>query len=314
VQIPPLLEIINLSKYFEKQGGFFSKKSVVVAVQRVSFEIANVETLGLVGESGSGKSTIARAILGLIPKNEGDVLFFGKSIFALKGKELADIRKNIQIIFQNPDTSLNPRKTVHSILSDPLAIQGIKDEGRIEEVLMFVGLSKINLSSFPHQFSLGQKQRIAIARSLVSFPKLLVADEPISSLDISISASIINLLAELKERMGLSMLFISHDLRMVEYIADRVAVIYSGKIVEIGRKKEVFSHPEHPYTKLLIDSIPRDYAKERKGFSVSQGFEEQLSEGCRFAFRCPQKKPICFRVEPDFVKISTLHSVLCHNL
>ena len=310
----PLLEVVNLSKHFEKQGGFFSRKSTITAVRGVSFEIAKVETLGLVGESGSGKSTIARAILRLIPKDGGEVFLFGKPIFALRGEELARVRRDIQIIFQNPDASLNPRKTIYSILNDPLIIQKIKDGGRIKEVLRLVGLSSINLSSFPHQFSGGQRQRIAIARSLVSSPKLLVADEPVSSLDISISGAIINLLSDLKERMGLSILFISHDLRMVEYIADRVAVIYAGKIVEIGEKREVFCNPRHPYTRLLIDSIPSgDYTKERKGFPVLEASSGLSSEGCGFAERCPEKKPICKEIEPCFVKISSLHSVLCHN-
>ncbi|MFH0775967.1 MAG: oligopeptide/dipeptide ABC transporter ATP-binding protein [bacterium] len=307
---PSILEVINLFKHFEKQGGFFSKKSTIAAVRGVSFEMAQGETLGLVGESGSGKSTIARAILRLIPKDGGEVFFFGRSIFALKGKELARVRRDIQIIFQSPDASLNPRKTIYSILKDPLIIQKIRDEGRIKEVLRLVGLSGRDLSSFPHQFSLGQKQRIAIARSLVSFPKFLVADEPVSSLDISISASIINLLSELKERMGLSMLFISHDLRMVEYIADRVAVIYSGKIVEIGEKREVFDNPRHPYTRLLIDSIP---ANHPEGFSIPQASESSISSGCRFAERCPEKKPICKEMEPEMTEISSSHSILCHN-
>jgi peptide/nickel transport system ATP-binding protein/oligopeptide transport system ATP-binding protein len=307
----PLLEVKSLTKQFEKKGGFFSrKKGVIEAVSDVSFEVKEGEVLGLCGESGSGKSTVARLITRLIPKTAGEVYFEQREIFGLKGKELMRFRRSVQIVFQDPDTSLNPRQSLYDTLKEPLTIHrmGEKEE-RIERMLSAVGLSFLNTSSFPHQLSGGQRQRVAIARALILRPRLLVADEPVSSLDISIAASIINLLSDLKEELGFSIIFISHDLRMVEHIADRVAIMYGGRIAEIAEKDVLFSAPLHPYTKLLIDSIPADHPKRRKRFSLQS--ESTAKTGCRFSLRCNRAQPICERVEPVMRKVSSSY-VACH--
>lgn len=300
-----MLKIVSLKKYFPIKGGFFSKKrGVVKALDDINLCLEDAKTLGLVGESGSGKSTLARIILNLIPPTSGNVYFDN---YKLSSKN----RKDIQIVFQNPDSSLSPRKRLYEILKEPLVIHKIKDkEKRIDELLSLIGLRRDDLKKYPHQFSGGQKQRIAIARALSIKPKLLIADEPVSSLDLSMRGGIIKLLSSLA-RDGLSLLFISHDLRTVEYIADYVAVIYLGKIVEYAQTNEIFSNPQHPYTKTLISSILPSHPKERRNINILP-FEERKDKGCVFHPRCPVKKSICEIEEPADIILKENHFVSCY--
>ncbi|MEW6006978.1 MAG: oligopeptide/dipeptide ABC transporter ATP-binding protein [bacterium] len=301
-----MLEVKELKKYFLIKGGFFSKtRGIIKALDGISFSLGEGKILGLVGESGSGKSTLARIILNLTPPTSGKVYFDGGEV----SSKMA--RKNISIVFQNPDSSLSPRKRLYEILKEPLVIHKIEDkEKRINELLSIIGFKRESLNKYPHQFSGGQKQRIAIARALSIKPKLLIADEPISSLDLSIRGGIINLLSSLKRQLGLSLLFISHNLAMIEYIADYVAVIYLGKIVEKGLVDEIFGNPKHPYTKSLISSIPSSHPRERRFINILQS-EERPKKGCLFHPRCPEKKGVCEIEEPPLVSLSENHIVSC---
>lgn len=266
-----ILEIKNVSKYFYLRNGLFNKDKIIhIAVDNVSLNIEKNETFALVGESGCGKTTLARCILRLIDVDEGKIILDNVDITNMKGKKLFPLRKKMQIIFQDPNTSLNPRKTIYDILSEGILLHKIVGKKEVKDyiinILRKVGISENSLYKFPHEFSGGQRQRIAIARAISLNPELIICDEAVSSLDVSIQAQIISLLMELKEQFKLSYLFIAHDLALVKNISDRVAIMFSGKIVETGKTKEVFSNPSHKYTQLLISSVPEPDPTLRKNF------------------------------------------------
>lgn len=305
-----ILEISNLSKHFHLSGN-----KTLKAVDNVSMNIAKNEIVGLVGESGSGKSTLGRAIVGLISKTTGTVCFNGEPL--PQNYSTQDFRRysaHIQMIFQDPYSSLNPRMTIEEILTEPLQLQKQNNKAQSRELavewLQRVGLRGEHLLRYPHEFSGGQRQRIGIARALIAKPSFVVCDEPISALDVSVQAQVVNLLDELQQSMGLTLLFIAHDLSMVRYISDRMAVMYLGKLVEIGPSNEVFFNPRHPYTKLLIESNPiADPDLERQtDRPMIQGevpSPVNLPKGCRFAGRCPKVSERCRQEEPTLQKIAT---------
>ncbi len=316
----PLLEVINLKQhFFLKNNGLFQPQQVVKAVDDISFQLFPGETLSIVGESGCGKSTTGRSILRLDEPTEGEVIFEGKSLTAMGKKELRDTRGEIQVIFQDPYASLNPRRTIRQMLSEAMAIQKVlpKDqrEERILELMDHVGLRPEYLERYPHEFSGGQRQRIGIARALAVNPKVIICDEAVSALDVSIQAQILNLLKKLQRDFDLTFLFISHDLSVVRHISDRVLVMYLGKIVEITDKKSLFETPMHPYTKALLSAIPvtdQKYKKERillKG-DVPSPFNPP--SGCRFHTRCPFATDLCKTQEPILRTIDEDHKVACH--
>ena len=314
-----LLEIKNLYKKFPKGKDFLGKpKGFVYALNGVSLDIYEGETLGIVGESGCGKSTFGRCILRLIEPDCGEVLFNGKNLISLSSKELKATRKNMQIIFQNPYSSLNPRMKIKNILAEPLKLNTAlsKEEinKKIDEALEGVGLPLSAKENLPHEFSGGQRQRIVIARALILNPKFVVADEPISALDISIQAQILELLSDMKKRYNLTYAFISHDLRTVKNFCDRVAVMYLGEIVEIAPTKELFKNPMHPYTQALLKSIPKINLDNKEEIQVMQGepqTNENLVKGCKFAKRCPYVKDSCKTIDIPEVNIAQEHIVKC---
>jgi oligopeptide transport system ATP-binding protein len=316
----PLLRVENLVKYFPIRKGLFSRVvNHVRAVDGVSFDIYEGETLGLAGESGCGKTTAGRVILRLLPATAGHVIYRDSSdLTRLSQKEMRPYRREMQIIFQDPFSSLNPRMTVRSILGEPLAIhkiaKGREREDRVLELLESVGLSAEHADRYPHEFSGGQRQRIGVARALSVEPKLIIADEPVSALDVSIQAQIINLLGDLREKFGLSYLFIAHDLSLVRHISDRVAIMYLGKIVELAPKDELYEKPLHPYTQALLAAVPRPDPKARKERELLEGDVPSPIDpptGCRFHTRCPSVMPICKEQEPPLVDHSG-HQVACH--
>jgi len=315
-----LLRVKNLKKYFPIRGGLFSREVARVhAVDDVSFDIYPGETLGLVGESGCGKSTTGRAILRLIEPTAGEVSFDGKNVTALDKRALRHLRKEMQIIFQDPYASLNPRMTVGSIVGEALVIHKLaatkrEREERVVKILETVGLSPDHLRRYPHEFSGGQRQRIGIARSLAVNPKFIVADEPVSALDVSIQAQIINLLEDLQKQFGLTYLFIAHDLSVVEHISTRVAVMYLGKIVELAPAKELYTNPKHPYTEALLSAVPiPDPTVKRKRILLEGDVPSPIKppSGCRFHTRCPIRVPACSEHEQVLKEISPGHWVAC---
>ncbi len=315
-----LLRVQNLKKYFPIRGGLFSREVARVhAVDDVSFDIQPGETLGLVGESGCGKSTTGRTILRLIEPTAGEVWFEDRNVTALDKRALRQIRKEMQIIFQDPYASLNPRMTVRSIIGEALVIHKLaknrrEREDRVVQLLETVGLSAEHLRRYPHEFSGGQRQRIGIARALAVSPKLIVCDEPVSALDVSIQAQIINLLEELQQKFGLTYLFIAHDLSVVEHISTRVAVMYLGKIVEIAPAKELYANPKHPYTEALLSAVPiPDPATRRKRILLEGDVPSPINppSGCRFHTRCPIRVPSCAENEQVLKEISPGHWVAC---
>jgi oligopeptide transport system ATP-binding protein len=320
----PLLEVANLVKHFPIKSGILFDRVVgqVRAVDDVSFDVRRGETLGLVGESGCGKSTLCRTLLRLIEPTSGSIQFEGSDLVDLGRSDLRSARRDMQMIFQDPYASLNPRKRVGQIVGDPIALNGLASgdemKEQVQELLELVGLSTEHYNRYPHEFSGGQRQRIGIARALALRPKLIVADEPVSALDVSIQAQIINLLDELQEKLGLTYIFVAHDLGVVRHVADRIAVMYLGKIVEIGPAEEVYSNPVHPYTEALLSAVPIPDPRanaERK---------ERILEGdvpspanpppaCRFHTRCPYATEICSEVEPELVEHRRAQWAACHH-
>lgn len=315
-----MLTVKNLKTYFPIRKGLFQQTvGHVKAVDDVSFELKKGETLGLVGESGCGKTTTGRSILQLIPPTSGKVIFDGRNISQAPDYIMRPRRRDMQIVFQDPYGSLNPRMTIRSIVEEALIVQ---NEGtaaerfqRVREVLYKVGLDDTCIYRYPHEFSGGQRQRVCIARALVLNPKFIVLDEPISALDVSIQSQIINLLAKLRDEMELTYLFISHDLSVVEYLSDRVAVMYLGQIVETATSKELYVQPRHPYTQALLSSVPTmDEAKRARRVVLEGDVPSPINppQGCRFHPRCPICMEICKREPPPLIQISETHSVSCH--
>jgi oligopeptide transport system ATP-binding protein len=320
--IAPLLEAKGLVKYFPvKRGLFYKLVGWIRAVDEVSFNLRPGETLGLVGESGCGKTTLGRLLLRLIEPDEGEVIFLGRDILRFSNNELRNFRRRMQIIFQDPDSSLNPRLTVSNIISEGLKIFSDRSEGKkqirnkVEELLKLVGISPDSGNCFPHEFSGGQRQRIAIARAIALQPDFIVCDEPVSALDISIQAQIINLLCDLQVKFNLSYLFISHDLNIVRHISSEIAVMYLGKIIEKAPNQELYQRPLHPYTRLLLSVIPSINArKERPRPSLGASLPSLLNppSGCRFHPRCKLAKDKCRLVEPELKPVGNNHWVACH--
>jgi oligopeptide transport system ATP-binding protein len=315
-----LLEVKNLKKHFPIKGGIFSKTiGYVYAVDGVSFSLQSGETLGLVGESGCGKSTTGRTILRLIEPTEGSVKFEGREITKLDKGNMRSLRREMQIIFQDPYASLNPRMTVGSIIGEPLEIhkiaRGSEKEDQVASLLEKVGLRSEDMRKYPHEFSGGQRQRIGIARALGLNPKLIVCDEPVSALDVSIQAQVINLLEDLQEEFGLSYLFIAHNLNVVEHISNRVAVMYLGKIVELTTDTELYANPQHPYTEALLSAVPvPDPTVEKRRIILQGDVPSPINppSGCHFHTRCPYKEKICEEEVPEFKDIGGGHWVACH--
>ena len=313
-----LLKVEHLRKWFPVNKWFFEKQRYVKAVDDVSFEVKKGETLGLVGESGCGKSTLARVVLQLIKRNEGTVEFEGVELTAMKKKELNKIRKEMQIVFQDPFKSLHPRMRVGQSIGAPLVISRTmtnKEERqkRVLELMERVGLNSEQFDRYPHEFSGGQRQRIVIARALATNPKLLVCDEPVSALDVSVRAQVLNLLKELQREFDLTYIFISHDLSVVEYVCDRIAVMYLGKIVELGTTEQIFNDPHHPYTKALLSAAPdlNDPHKDRIILEGDIPSPIDPPSGCRFHTRCPYATERCSKECPSTVDLGNGHSVAC---
>lgn len=315
----PLLEVKGLKKYFSVKSGFWGKEKVVRAVDGVHLTVYPGETLSIVGESGCGKSTTGRCILRLIEPTEGEILFQGRDIRALNAAGLRAARRDMQLVFQDPFASLNPRKTVGQILQDPLIVHGIgtpaERRKRVEEMIEIVGLTRQHLDRFPHEFSGGQRQRIGIARALILRPKLVVADEPVSALDVSIQAQILNLLKDLQREFQLTYLFISHDLSVVRHISDRVAVMYLGKVVEVADKKALYERPAHPYTQALLSAVPvPDPTREVNRIILEGDLPSPANppSGCQFHPRCRHCMEVCRTTVPPLKEAKPGHLVACH--
>ncbi|HEY5158257.1 MAG TPA: oligopeptide/dipeptide ABC transporter ATP-binding protein [Anaerolineales bacterium] len=324
-QTQPLVIVKNLTKHFPVMRGIVIQRKVgaVRAVDGISFSIERGETLGLVGESGCGKTTAGRTLLGLYPATDGVVTIDGHNVRTARGKEMLAIRRTAQMIFQDPYSSLNPRWTVNSIVSEPLRVHHLlRTEAerveRVKELMGLVGLSGRLINRFPHEFSGGQRQRIGVARALASDPKFIVCDEPISALDVSIQAQVVNLLEDLQDRLGLTYLFIAHDLSMVRHICDRVAVMYLGVMAEMGERNELYEHPLHPYTKALLSAVPvpdpkKDRARHRIILAGDVPSPINPPPGCRFHPRCPIAIELCSREVPEWREIAPGHWVACHK-
>ncbi len=302
-----LMEVKGLKKYFPVTAGLFRKQvASVKAVDGVDFTIHSKEVVALVGETGSGKSTIGRTSIRLIEPTAGEIQFMGKDLMAMTPSQLKQIRKDVQIVFQDPYASLNPRKTVGESIGEALLYHGIvanrrEQNERVAEILKKIGLSPDVMSRYPHQFSGGQQQRICIGRAIAMEPKLIVCDEALSALDVSVQAQIMNLLMELKDSLGLSYLFISHDLNTVRYISDRVVVLYLGKVMEAGLTEEIFRNPKHPYTQALLSATPRSHPGEKPQRIILKGEIPSAlhpPSGCPFRTRCPYAQPICAEKPP----------------
>lgn len=318
-----LVSVRNLKKYFPIQRGSVIQRHVgdIKAVDDVSFDIYRGETLGLVGETGCGKTTVGRTLLRLYEPTDGQVIFDGVDLVSIKEGEMRRMRQRMQMIFQDPYASLNPRMTVGSIIAAPLEVhhfaKGKKKRERIEELLQLVGLNSEFVNRYPHEFSGGQRQRIGIARALAANPSFVVCDEPISSLDVSIQAQVVNLLEELQGRLGLTYLFIAHDLSMVRHISSRMAVMYLGKIMELADRNEIYLHALHPYTQALMSAVPvpdPDIAEKSKRIILEGDIPSPAHPplGCNFNTRCPFAKDICFQEEPVFREMKEKHWVACH--
>lgn len=314
-----LLEIKNLNVTYQTKKGLIGKIQTVHAVNNVSLDIQKGEILAIAGESGCGKSTLAKAIMKLVQSDSGEILLNGENVLNLKhNTDLKKFYQKVQMIFQNPYSSLNPKMKIGEILKEPLIINtNLKKEEItkiVEEKIKKVGLDKSALNLYPHEFSGGQRQRIAIARSLILNPEFIIADEPVSALDVSIQAQIINLLKQLKEDFNLTFLFISHDLSVIKYLSDRIAIMYLGEVVEIGRTEEIFKNPKHPYTKALLSSVPELNPQDEKERIHLQGelpSPENLPTGCKFHTRCPYVMEICKTSTPQVKEFSDTHNCKC---
>jgi oligopeptide/dipeptide ABC transporter ATP-binding protein len=313
----PLLEVKGLKKYFVKKKGWLQPSGNVKAVDGIDLSVKKGETLGIVGESGCGKSTVGRTILRLLEPTEGEILFQGVNITKLSAKEMRGLRRHMQMVFQDPSATLNPKLTIRQILAEPLIAhqwETAKRNPLIEETIQVVGLTTKHLDRYPHQFSGGQKQRIGIARALMLRPQLIIADEPVSALDVSIQSQILNLLQDLQEQFNLTYIFISHDLGVVEHVSDRVGVMYLGGIVELGDTAELFEEPLHPYTKTLLSAIPMADPDEKRERIILQGDLPSPSNppnGCKFHPRCPACMDICKTVIPQLKSVQG-RLVACH--
>ena len=320
----PLLQVRNLKKYFPIKQGFFNQVvGQIRAVDGISFDLYRGECLGLVGESGSGKTTVGRSILRALSPTDGQVLFRlddrSYDLATATEETLRPLRQHMQMIFQDPYSSLNPRMTVFDIIGEPLLVNGVSDkserEQRVQELLTQVGLKPEHMRRYPHAFSGGQRQRIGIARALALHPKLIVADEPVSALDVSVQAQVLNLLQELQENFQLTYLFIAHDLSVVGHISDRIAVMYAGKLVELGATDELFRQPRHPYTEALLAAVPvPEPSRDRKRTLLSGEVADpaNLPSGCVFHPRCPYAEDRCKTEVPEFREIATGHLARCH--
>lgn len=317
----PLIEVRNLNKIFNVEGGFMKKPRQLHAVTNMNFKVMPGETMCLVGESGCGKSTLGRCILQLIKPTSGEVLYKGKNLCELDEKEMRPYRRDLQMIFQDPYASLNPRMTVREIIGAPLQSFHLCEtaeerEKKIRKICNIIGIADEWLDKYPHEFSGGQRQRIVIARALVMDPKFVVCDEPVSALDVSIRSQVLNLMKDIQNEFGYSYLFISHDLSVVNYIGDRIAVMYLGQMVELADKKELFDHPMHPYTQALLSAIPIadvTVKRERKYLEGEVPSPLNPPSGCKFRTRCPYATEQCAKAVPEFQEIGDNHFVACHR-
>lgn len=320
---PNLMEIVDVEKYFPVKNFFGKTKQAVKAVDGITFQIKKGETFGLVGESGCGKSTLGRTLIRMYEPTGGQIIFDGTDITKLEGKELQEIHKRMQIIFQDPYSSLDPHQNVKEILSEAILVYEKLSEAELEKKIIWllekVGLNADDMEKYAYEFSGGQRQRIGIARALSVNPEFLLCDEPISALDVSIQAQVVNLLEDLQEELGLTYLFVAHDLSMVRHISDRIGVMYLGRIVEIGGKDELYDNPKHPYTQALLSAIP--IADPKKALSLGESFIQgdlpsplHVPSGCRFHTRCPLATEECKNSEPSLKEYETGHFVACHKI
>ncbi|AOV08631.1 ABC transporter ATP-binding protein [Sporosarcina ureilytica] len=314
-----LLEVRDLKQHYKLDQGWLKEKKVVKAVDGINFEVIKGETFSIVGESGCGKSTTGRTILRLNEATDGEIIFNGQNIGELSYEEMRKLRRRMQMIFQDPYASLNPKKTIRQILLEPLRVHNMyKPAERLEkviEILEIVGLSEYHIDRYPHEFSGGQRQRIGIAKAAILHPELIIADEPVSALDVSIQSQVINLLLKLQRELGLTYIFISHDLGVVRHISDRVAVMYLGRIVEIAPTEELYYNPMHPYTKALMSAVPIDHPDEKKERIILTGDVPNAvnpPSGCAFHPRCPAAMDICKKVRPVVEEYQSGHAVACH--
>lgn len=318
----PLLEVNGLTKYFTQSGGFLSETKLVRAVDGVSFDLYEGETLGLVGESGCGKSTLSRTLMCLTPATNGSVRYRGEEILSFDNRQLRTLRRDIQVVFQDPYSSLSPRMSVRQIVFEiwqihPGIVPKPDRERRLIELLEQVGLPAASANRYPHEFSGGQRQRVGIARALAMNPRIIICDEPVSALDVSVQAQVINLLEDIQKSTGVAYLFIAHDLSVIRHISDRVAVMYLGKIVEIGEADEIYSNPTHPYTKALLSAVPSpDPDADRSNRVILQGDVPSPVDpptGCRFRTRCWKAQSICSLLEPELCpRLGTSALSACH--